>query len=85
MDVDDERTEGEDCPRCGGWQDWETCWNCGGEGGRDLYEESPIEYPPGAWRTCDNCKGEGGYLVCYACARGESTGAGRLDSSTGSE
>jgi hypothetical protein len=38
------------------------CSACGGEGGRDLYEEDPLAYALGEWAECDECEG-GGFLV----------------------
>lgn len=59
------------CRRCGSNRDWEDCWQCGGEGEIDRYDEDPLWYF-GKWRyqKCDNCEGEGGYYVCWSCEAG---------------
>jgi hypothetical protein len=44
--------------------EWVDCQACQGEGGRDLYEENPLEYDPGEIEPCDVCYGAGGYLEC---------------------
>jgi hypothetical protein len=56
------------CPRCKccstGWQ---TCWSCGGDGGRDgedLMEEDPLWYSLNDWENCDECGGKGGWNQC---------------------
>lgn len=45
-----------------------TCWSCGGEGYRELYEEDPLWYNIDDVEPCDICRGEGGWLVCPICA-----------------
>src|SRR5690606_32189634 len=56
------------CERCGCCDtEWEDCWKCGGQGGRDdedLMEEDPLWYSPGDFETCDICDGRGGWHVC---------------------
>jgi len=63
----DEDNEYSSCPDCGSDSRWETCWQCGGEGGQDgedLMEEDPLWYGPDDFRQCDICEGKGGYYVC---------------------
>jgi len=46
------------------------CWDCGGEGGRDAYEDDPINYSMGeAWVVCSTCHGDGDWIVCLECNR----------------
>lgn len=55
------------CDVCGGYMEWESCWQCGGKGGRDgddLMEEDPLWYDEDDWETCDICEGKGGYWIC---------------------
>lgn len=53
------------CTICGSFMDWVDCWQCGGDGEFDLYDEDPINYAPGAeYEPCDACKGKGGYYEC---------------------
>lgn len=40
---------------------WKQCWDCGGDGTHDAYEEDPSWYLPGDTRECDTCDGEGGW------------------------
>lgn len=54
------------CARCGSSMGWIDCGQCGGEGGRDLYDQSPLEYAPGEWARCDWCLGEGGGWYCFS-------------------
>ena len=55
------------CRICGAEKEWTTCWQCGGDGGYDEYEDDPVNFAPGQeWTTCGSCKGEGGYLECVA-------------------
>ena len=56
FEPDDEEAE---CDICGCYLDYDDCSQCGGEGGRSLYEESPFEYAPDDWAACDYCKGSG--------------------------
>lgn len=60
--------EDETCPRCRCCStEWEECWNCGGEGGRDgeeLMAEDPLWYMPDDFETCDVCNGNGGWNTC---------------------
>lgn len=56
------------CETCGEEMQWEDCWSCGGEGGRDgedLMMEDPMWYGPDDFEICDTCHGKGGYLVCH--------------------
>lgn len=62
--------------RFGGEQEWpvcglcrqdieyEDCFNCGGEGGRDLYEDDPVYYSPDDWEDCSECRGNGTLAWC---------------------
>lgn len=52
------------CAVCGYEMETEECYKCFGEGGRDLYEENPVEYAPGDWENCDACEGIGYYWQC---------------------
>ena len=63
----DEDNEYSSCEKCGSDSRWETCWQCGGEGGQDgedLMEEDPLWYGPDDYRQCDICDGKGGYYAC---------------------
>lgn len=51
-------------PECGREIEYEDCFDCGGEGGRDLHEEDPIAYAPGEWSTCETCDGNGTLVYC---------------------
>lgn len=57
------------CPRCQADMEYETCWKCGGEGGRYLYEEDPIYYLPDDWEDCDECGGNGTLDYCPEARR----------------
>lgn len=57
------------CPRCDADMEWEDCWKCGGEGGRDLYEEDSLAYEPGDWATCEECGGTGSIDFCPEARR----------------
>lgn len=52
------------CEECESEMTWEDCWQCGGEGFRELYEEDPLWYEPNDTEQCDICEGKGGYYVC---------------------
>ncbi len=56
------------CETCGNEKEWVRCWNCGGEGEIDRYEDDPLWYV-GKMRywPCENCKGQGHYPVCGNC------------------
>lgn len=41
------------------------CWNCGGEGYRDLYEEDPLWFDQDDIEECEICQGKGFYIVPY--------------------
>lgn len=41
------------------------CWNCGGEGYRDLYEEDPMWYDEDEVEKCEICEGKGFYIVPF--------------------
>lgn len=49
---------------CGLELEFEDCWQCGGEGGRDLYEEDPLAFAPGEWASCTECRGVGTIPYC---------------------
>lgn len=55
------------CPKCGNQTDWLLCWNCGGEGGHDGYEEDPLWYDEGDVIPCGECHGKGGWWRCWEC------------------
>lgn len=64
---DDDLESYEVCDICDNEMEWETCYQCGGEGGRDgqdLMMEDPMWYGPDDWEQCDTCCGKGGYFVC---------------------
>lgn len=66
-DVPEYHTPTERCPTgCEG--EWETCWQCGGEGGwHDCGEDCcACLDEEEVTRACDNCSGEGGYVICAA-------------------
>jgi hypothetical protein len=55
------------CGVCDAPMDWETCPECGGDGGFGydrLQFEDPFWYEPGDWEECEFCDGEGGFNVC---------------------
>lgn len=52
------------CGLCGREIDYEDCFNCGGEGGRELYEEDPLYYSPDDWEDCETCEGAGTLAFC---------------------
>lgn len=41
------------------------CWNCGGSGYRDLYEEDPLWYDEDEVEKCEICEGKGFYIVPF--------------------
>ena len=59
------------CPICLCERDFVDCWECGGEGFVDLYEEDPIMFDPGEIARCPECKGRGGWHEC-PCAEDHS-------------
>ena len=63
-DEDIEYGSGKPCPHCGEEVGWSDCWNCGGEGAWDGYEEDPLWYDPGDEVTCSYCHGKGGFYIC---------------------
>lgn len=55
------------CKDCGEGMEWQECWSCGGEGGRDwedLQFEDPLWYSPGDFIECDECGSKGGMWIC---------------------
>ncbi len=58
---------GPDCPECGSPTDWLRCWNCGGDGCFDGYEEDPLWYDEGDFIPCSECRGKGGWFRCHEC------------------
>lgn len=56
-----------DCPNCGHECFTRSCSECGGEGGRDGYEEDPLWYDPGDIIPCDWCRGQGHLHWCPRC------------------
>ena len=38
---------------------YDDCWQCGGEGWFDGYEEDPLWYEPGDLYMCPECRGRG--------------------------
>lgn len=68
---DDEWYDGDEiaeCPICSAMMTYETCWQCGGEGGYHDCGEDCCVCLDGEEIThdCPECKGEGGYLQCSA-------------------
>lgn len=55
------------CPNCKHEFFVSTCSDCGGEGGRDGYEEDPLWYDAGDIIPCDMCRGEGFHEWCPRC------------------
>lgn len=47
----------------GGWGEWVDCWQCGGDGEFDLYEEDPTAHVPGEVEPCEECHGRGGWYA----------------------
>lgn len=53
------------CPTCGCEMDFETCWQCGGEGGfHDCGEDCCPCLDPDLNETCEECNGRGRYPIC---------------------
>lgn len=44
-----------------------SCWDCGGDGGHDGYEEDPLWYDPGEMVICTTCWGKGFHHWCPRC------------------
>jgi DnaJ-class molecular chaperone len=44
-------------------QEWIGCWDCGGEGEHNHYDEDPLWYGTymEAWEPCETCNGKGGW------------------------
>lgn len=60
------------CTVCGGYMDWADCWQCGGDGEFDLYDEDPINFSPGEeYERCNECEGKGGYWECASLPHDE--------------
>ena len=66
------------CPKCGSDDgEWESCWQCFGEGDFDPNDDDPINYAPGEeYEECSECYGNGGYWVCRECRRRANAAAG---------
>ena len=48
------------CPDCHGFLHRVYCWDCGGAGWFDDYEEDAINFGPGeSFTACSNCNGKG--------------------------
>lgn len=62
---------GPPCPVCGGEQEWEDCYQCGGEGydGHDCGEDVCCCLEPEDNESCDVCRGEGGWWWCLSAER----------------
>jgi hypothetical protein len=54
------------CRICGAEKEWESCWQCLGQGGfHDCGEDCcPCLDKEEITETCTECDGEGGYLQC---------------------
>lgn len=60
--IDDEDSIDGDklCPFCKTAMRWVQCWDCGGEGEFDDYEEDAINLAPGeSFTACSTCNGKG--------------------------
>lgn len=56
------------CARCGSDQmEQAICWQCGGAGGFNRYEENPLAFLPDDWLRCDACRGNGFIHYCDEC------------------
>jgi len=61
-----------ECPVCGGYAIYYECWDCGGDGYRELYDDDPLWYDEDDTETCSTCNGDGHWWVCKsACAEKE--------------
>jgi hypothetical protein len=65
------------CSACGARQEWERCYQCGGEGldGHDCGEDVCCCLEPEDNEACDVCRGEGGWYVCPNAPHGEAPDA----------
>lgn len=64
------------CPICGGYEEWQTCWQCGGDGDggcsccddlcHGAHEAGVACMHGDEPYDCSECKGEGNYRVCTA-------------------
>jgi hypothetical protein len=56
------------CPICGADMEWETCWQCYGEGGfHDCGEDTCCCLDKEEiTEDCEECDGDGGWLACSA-------------------
>lgn len=68
-DFDDEiALDSTPCQSCGAGHTYtRECWDCGGEGAFDGYEDDPLWYQPGEYETCGTCNGRGFFHWCRAC------------------
>jgi DnaJ-class molecular chaperone len=55
------------CPKCHAQMAMTNCWQCGGEGAFDGYEEYPLWYDEGDVYLCDECRGNGALIWCREC------------------
>lgn len=58
------------CGLCHRDLEFEDCFQCGGEGGFDLFEEDPLAYAEGEWSDCDECGGRGWIAWCRVHGHG---------------
>lgn len=82
----DPNDEHELCPTCGEaygypccelFDEWETCYECGGDGFFELYDEDPLYYARGETEPCHFCGGQGGWSRQWCpggCRQGEPHG-----------
>lgn len=58
------------CAHCGGSQDWNDCWDCGGEGvtHHDCGEDTCCCLHPEDNVGCETCGGTGGYWLCLSAS-----------------
>ena len=52
------------CARCGSSCVWVNCWNCGGEGEVQRYDDMTLGGLIEEYETCHHCRGTGGWHVC---------------------
>ena len=50
---------------CGSPMTWEDCWDCGGDGFINRYEEDPLWYDEDDDSPCETCFRKGGWYFCW--------------------
>lgn len=63
------------CPECGRFAVWVDCYECGGAGEVEVYDDDPLWYDPDDTESCQLCAGDGGRWICdnTACKQGTVT------------